>query len=164
MQTSNMKQNLRSNEPEWVLLAELSVRDFLSDYDRSDEPMAAYLFQTLQELGMSAVCMENIARTLAGFAEGALVHTNQAGLEFHGRIRIFWQKETMDQANTLKTQTPKPTEQDKKQKRFLPYSGANTIGGWGYFIVERGEDLLLDSSAIPHNTIDLYLYKEGERS
>lgn len=70
----------------------------------------------------------------------------------------------MDEANAVKTQRPDPTEQDKKQKRILPDSGANTIGGWGYFIIERGEDLSPDSFAIPHNCIDLYLYKEGERS
>lgn len=143
-------------------LTEHSLGDFLSCDDWRDEPTAVYLFPTLRELGIPVECMENIARTLTGFAEGALVRTNQAGLEFHGRIRIFWQKKTMDEANAVKTHRPDPSKQDKKQKQILPNSGVNTIGGWGYFIIERGEDLLPDSSAIPHNCIDLYLYKEGE--
>ena len=162
MQTSNAKQNFRPDEPIWVLLAELSLGDFLSADDRRDEPTAGFLLQTLPELGMSAECMENIARTLAGFAREALVRTKQAGLEFPGRIRIFCQKKMIDEANSVKTERPDHTAQDKKQKQILPDSGANTIGGWGYFIIERGEDSPPDTSAIPHNSIDLYLYKEGE--
>jgi hypothetical protein len=164
MPTSNAKQNFRSDDAVWVLLAELSLRDFLSNEDRRDESTAGYLLQTLPELGMSTECMENIARTLAGFAKGALVRTKQAGLEFSGQLRIFCQKTTMDEANTVKTRRPLHTEPDKNQKQILPDSGANTIGGWGYFIIERGEDLPPVSSAIPHDTIELYLYKEGEPS
>ena len=106
-------------------------------------------------------CTENIARTLAGFAKEALVRTKQGRLEFPGYIRIFCQKKIIDDANSEKTSRPYHTEQGKKQKQIFPDSGANTVGGWGYFMIERGEDLPPYSSAIPHNYIDLYLYKEG---
>jgi hypothetical protein len=66
MQTSKAEQNFRSDDPVWVLLAELSLGDFLSDHDRSEEPTAGFLFQTAQELDISPECMENMARTLAG--------------------------------------------------------------------------------------------------
>ena len=162
MPTSNAKPNLSSDDPVWVLLAELSLRDFLSDYDRSERSAAGLLFQTARELGMSPECMENIARTLAGFAKEALVRAKQARPEFLGRIRIFCQKKMIGGVNSAKTLRPYYAEQSKKQKQILPDFGKNTIGGWGYFIIERGEDLPPDSSAIPHNSIDLYLYKEGE--
>jgi hypothetical protein len=89
--------------------------------------------------------METIARTLAGFAKEALARAKQRGLECPGRIRIFCQKKRLVAASSAK-----------------PYSGAHAIGGWGYFMIERGKDLPPDSSAPPHNDIDLYLYKEGE--
>jgi hypothetical protein len=153
MQTSNAKQNFSSDDPVWVLLAELSLRDFLSDHDRREEPAAGFLFQALRELGMSPECMEGIARTLAGFAR-ELVRTDQGRLEVPGRIRIFCQKKMIDDTNSAKSSRPYHTGQVKEQKQIFPEPGANMIGGWGYFIIERGTDL-------PPNSIDLYLYKEG---
>ena len=162
MQTSNAKQTFRSDDPVWVLLAELSLGDFLSDHDRREEPTLGFLFQTAQELGMSPECMENIATTLAGLAKEARARTKQGRLEFLGRIRILCQKKMIDDANSAKTSRPYHTEQDQEQKQIFPDSEANTIGGWGYFIIERGEDLPPNPSAFPHNYIDLYLYKEGK--
>jgi hypothetical protein len=162
MQTSNAIQNFRSDDPVWVLLAELSLGDFLSDHDRRGGLTVGSLFQTARELGMLPECTENIAGTQAGFAKEAVVHDKQGRLEFHGRIRIFCQNKIIDDANSEKTSRPYHTEQGKKQKQIFPDSGANTVGGWGYFMIERGEDLPPYSSAIPHNYIGLYLYKEGE--
>jgi hypothetical protein len=71
-------------------------------------------------------------------------------------------EKNIDDANSAKTPRPYHTQQVKKQKQIFYDSGANTIGGWGYFMIERGEDLPPDSSAIPHDYIDLYLYREGE--
>ena len=162
METSNAKQNFRSDDPVWVLLAEFSLGDFLSDYDRKDRLTVRYLFQTARELGMSPECMENIAKTLAGFAKEISLRYKQERLEFPGRIRIFCQKKIIDDANSAKASRPYHTEPGKKQKQIFPDSGTNTTGGWGYFMIERGEDLPPHSSAIPYNYIDLYLYKEGE--
>ena len=161
MQTSNAKQNFRSDDPVWGLLAEFTLRDFLSDHDRRDGPTAGCLFQMARELSMSPECMENIALTVTEFAKEALVRYKQKGLEFPGRIRIFCQKKIIDDANSAKTSRSCRAEQDNKQKQIFPDSGANTISGWGYFMIERGEDLPPYSSVIPHNYIDLYLYKEG---
>ena len=162
MQTSNAKRHSSSEDPVWVLFAELSLRDFLWDQDRRDESAAGALFQKLRELGMSPDCMENIAKTLARFAKEALVRTKQGRLEFPGGIRIFCQKKIIDDANAEKSSRPYSTEQGTKQKQIFPDSGTNPIGGWGYFMIERGEDLPPDSSTPPHYDIALYLYKEGE--
>jgi hypothetical protein len=106
--------------------------------------------------------MKSIARTLAASAKEALARTKQGRREFAGRIRIFCQRKILDDANSTKPSRPVHTEPDKEQKQTFADSGANAIGGWGYFIIERGEDLPPDSPAIPHNSIDLYLYQEGE--
>jgi hypothetical protein len=76
----------------WILLAEHSFSDFLSDQERGEQPAAGSLFQSLRELGMSPECMENIARALAGFAQEARARAKQGRLELPGRIRIFCQK------------------------------------------------------------------------
>jgi len=162
METSNAEQNFRSADPVWVLLAELSLGDFLFDHDRRDEPTAGYLFQTARELGMSPECMENIAGTVTEFAKEALGRYKEEGPEFPGHIRIFCQKKIIDDANSEKTSRPYHTEQGKKQKQIFPDSGANTVGGWGYFSIERGGNVPTGSSLSSGNSIDLYLYKEGE--
>ena len=162
MHKTNAKQNFRSEDHIWVPLGELSLREFLSDHNRKEGPMAGFLFQMVRKLGMSPEYMEKITRTLAGFAEEALVHHKQGMLEFPGRIRIFSQKKIIDDVNLRKTSIPCHTNQDKKHAQSFPDSGMTMIAGWGYFMIEQGEDLLPHSSAIPHNYIDLYLYKEGE--
>jgi hypothetical protein len=162
MQISNDKQDFRSDNPVWVLLAELLFSDFLSDHDRKDGLMARLMFQTIQEFGMSPECMENITRTLAGFAQEALVYQKREWLEFPGRIRIFCQKKMIEDANAASASGHDHIEQGKKQEQIFPDCEASQIGGWGYFLIERGENLPPYSSGIPHTSINLYLYKEGE--
>jgi hypothetical protein len=162
MQTSNANQNFQPDDPVWVPLAEFSLRDLLSDQDWRDGRTAGLLFQMMQELGMSPESIEKIVRTSAGFAKEASARGEQGMLEVPGRIRIFCQKKMIVNADAAKLSKPYHAKQGKEQKRIFPDSGANTIGGWGYFMIERGNDLLSDSSAIPHNSIELYLYKEGE--
>lgn len=162
MQTSNAKEHFSSSDPVWVLLAELSFRDFLSDQDRKDGLMAGLMFQTMQEFGMPTECMETIIRMLAGFTKEALAHQKQERLESTGWIRIFCQKKMIEDANAASASVPDRVEQRKKQKQSFPDCEASKIGGWGYFMIERGEDLPPYSSGMPHNSIDLYLYKEGD--
>ena len=162
MQPSNSNQSFSSGDPVWVLLAELSLRDFLPDQDRREGPTPGYLLQTLRDLGVSPECIENIARALAGFAKEALARYQPGMPEFSGRIRIFCQKKMTGGAKSTKPSRPYHTEPAEKHKQHSPDARANTIGGWGYFMIERGEDLPPDPSAVPHNYVDLYLYKEGE--
>jgi hypothetical protein len=162
MQTSNASQNFCSDDPVWILLAELSFIEFLSDQDQSGGLVARSIFQTLQELGMPLEDMENIASTMAGFAKESSVHTKQGKEEFPGLIRILCQKKMIDDEGSAKTSQPYHIEQVKKQKQNFSGIGTNRTGGWGYFIIERCEDLRSDSSAISKSYIDLYLYQEGD--
>lgn len=146
-------------DPGWVLLAELSLSDFLPDQDWREESAAGCLLQSLRDLGMSAECMETIARALVGFAKEAWARTKQGRLEFPGRIQIFCQQNRIEDPNPAKPSRASHTEQGKEQKQKFPDSGA---GGWGYFMIARVEVLPSHSSAIPHSCMDLYLYKEGK--
>ena len=159
MQTSNANQSFSSCDPVWVLLAELSICDFLPDQERREGPETGFLFPSLRELGMSPECMENIGRTLAGFAKIARTRYKQGRLEFPGRMRIFCQQNRIEDASFAKLSRASQAEPGEEQKQMFPESG---VGGWGYFTIARVEVLPPHSSAIPHSCIDLYLYKEGE--
>lgn len=68
----------------------------------------------------------------------------------------------IEDANSSKPSSPYHTEQRKRPEQVFPASGVNTMGGWGYFMIERGGDFPTVSSVIPHSDIDLYLYREVE--
>lgn len=125
--------------------------------------MAGSLFQTVQELDMSPECMESIARTLSGFAKEAFAHHNQGRSEFPGRIRIFCQKKIIDDVNPGRsTSRSDHAEKVKEHAHMILDSGMKINGGWGYFLIERGGNVSTESPASSWNSVDLYLYKEGE--
>ena len=156
MHTSNAKH--KSDDPVWHILAEISFQDYLSDHDPRAETTSRSLFQMLQELGVSPECVENIARTLAGFVKEVLERDIQERQESPGRIQIFCQKKILDDVNPLKTSATDRNIQGKKHTQSFPDSETIMIGGWGYFMIERGENL--PSSVTPQICVDLYLYKE----
>ena len=158
MPTSNAKQTFRSDDQEWVLLAELSLGDFLSDPDRREEPTAGYLFQTLRELGMPLECVENIAMLVTKFAKESPVYYKQEGSEFPPRIRIFCQKKNVDDANAGRAiSRPDHTEQAMEHSPMILDFDTKMNGGWGCFLIKRGGSVSDDS----HHLVDLYLYREG---
>ena len=158
MQTSNAKPNLSPDDPEWLLLAELSIRDFLSDHDRRDEPTAGYLFQTVRELGIPHECVHNIAMLVTEFTKESPVYDQQEGLEFPARIRIFCQKKIIDDANAARTTSrPDHTEQAMEHSPMILDFGTKMNGGWGCFLLKRGSNVSDDSD----HFVDLYLYREG---
>jgi hypothetical protein len=163
MQTSNAKQSFRPDDPLWVLLADLSLGDFLSDHDRSHEPTAGYLFQMVRELGIPIECVGSIAMLVTEFARELPVHYKHEGLEFPARIRIFCQKKIIDDANAARaTSRPYPDEPAREHSPMILDFGSKMSGGWGCFLVERNEDFPKDRPASSSKLIDLYLYKEGK--
>lgn len=163
MQTSNAKQDFRSDDPVWVVLANLSLGDFLSDHNRSDEPTAGSLFQMVRELGMPLECMENIAMLVTEFAKESPVHCKQEGSEFPARIRIFCQKKIVDGANAARaTSRPCHTEQAMHHSPMILDFGTKMNGGWGCFLIKRGGNFSNDASPSSHPLVDLYLCREGE--
>ncbi len=61
--------------------------------------MAGFLFQAVQALGIPPECVENIAMTLTGFVEDALLHFTNGNLQLSGCIRVFCQKKMLDLVN-----------------------------------------------------------------
>lgn len=162
MPTSNAKQNFKSNDPEWVLLVDLSLGVFLSEQDRSDEPTAGYLFQMVRELGMPLECVENIAMLVTEFAKESPVHYKQEGLEFPAQIRIFCQKKIIDDVNAARaTSQLYHTEQAMDHSRMILDFGTQMNGGWGCFFIKRGGNVSDIASLSSHHFVDLYLYREG---
>ena len=128
-------QTLRADDLVWYFLAEFSLSQFISSYDREDGLTATLLFQAVQELGIPPEYIENIKISLESSVEGALVGIDHGRSELPGRIRVFYQ-------NRMKNQEMK--------------------GGWGYFLIERTGDSSADTPGDPPHFIDLYLYQGGE--
>jgi hypothetical protein len=162
METSNTKQKFSSDDPVWILLADLSLGDFLSDQDRREEPTAGYLLQTVRELGMPLECMENIAMLVTEFATESPVHYKQEGSEISARIRIFCQKKIVDGVNAARaTSRPCHTEQAMHHSPMILDFGTKMNGGWGCFLIRRGANVSDDASLSSPHVVDLYLYREG---
>jgi hypothetical protein len=135
MQTPNANQSVIPNNPVWYLLAEYSLSEFLSDLNTGNKPMAGLLFKKLRDLCVSPEYVENIEMLLMGFVKEALEHFKGGRLDLPGRIRIFCQRKMIAE---------------------------EIHGGWGYFLIEREHNVSTGSSVSSWNSVDLYLYKEGE--
>ncbi len=154
-------QRIRSDDPAWYFLADLSLSEILADH-RRDELTNGLWVQTVRELGVPLECEENIKRTLTGFARDAWGHFKQGKLEVPGRMRLFCQQKIIDDANSTDTTRFIHTEQAAENEQMIHHSGAKMNGGWGYFLIERGVNESTGSPVRPWISVDLYLYKEGE--
>ncbi|RPI82166.1 MAG: hypothetical protein EHM41_19020 [Chloroflexi bacterium] len=130
--------------------------------DAGDEGGAGMPSQAVRELVMPGDCIHHVEKTLRSFAREALEHFQQERMELDGRIRIFCQKKMIEDACSEKSSRFKNIKQIIGQERYIRYSGLKMDGGWGYFLIIRGENYQEDGSVSPQNRIDLYIYKEGE--
>ncbi len=139
MRTPNTGKQTISSDPDWEFLAEypLSIPAAGGAIER-DMP-DGMLFQALQDLGLPAECLRRLERTFVNFAQEAKGQDRRGKLERSVFIRLFCQKKTI--------------ENDE------PALIGN--GGWGYFLIEPGDDFRPVSSGNSGNRIDLYVYKEG---
>jgi len=161
MQTSNGDPNIRSNRPEWNLLAEYVLSEIKSNNDDEDELTEGWLVQPFGELGLPPESAQSIQMALTGSVKETLAHLKQGGLEGPGRLRVFCQKKLSDDANSVKASRPVYSEQTMEHAPIKYHSSTVMNGGWGYFVIERSGD-----GAGPlgraRPVVDLYLYKEGE--
>ena len=162
MQTSNANQELRSKDVVWYLLGEYSPSNFLSDAEKCDKITAGQLSQAVRELSIPIERVENIEMTLRSLAREALAHFKQGRVELLGRIRIFCQKKMIDDANSTETTRFIHTKQAAENEQMIHHASTKMNGGWGYFLIERGGNVSTGSSVSSRNSVDLYLYKEGE--
>lgn len=162
MQTFNDNQNSRSDNTGWRLLEEFSLSEFLSSYDRRGEFRAGLLFREDRELGMPPEWVEKIERALEEFAKEALAQFKQGALDTPGRIRIFCQKKSIDIANLAHAFShPSEKEQAMEHVQKVLDSSMKTMGGWGFYVIERGRDFIYAPYEKSYPIIELYVYTEG---
>ncbi len=160
MQTPDINPIIRSEYPAWQLLAEFSFKEFINDHERSDGLTTRCLFQSVEALRIPGKCLENIDGTLTWFAEEALLRSMQGKYELTGRIRLFCQDKPAGDLYSTKISRLSHPLQALEPVQAIHQSTAKMIGGWGYFLIERGGATSTDM--ILQNSVDLYLYKEGE--
>ena len=158
MQTSDANPNLMTNDPVWYILADFPLGEFLPGHDRNDETMIGTLVHALQELEMPPESIKTIAMTLSGFAKEAQGHF-QPG---RGWVRIFGHHKLRNEGRYPKTARLFTAARAIEQIQKISQSSQNLNGGWGFFLIETGGKIPADSSHISWNSVDLYLYNEGE--
>jgi hypothetical protein len=162
MQTTNANPKSRHKDQGWIFLVEHSIDEFMLASHRVDEPAAGYLFQTMSDMGIPLECLKKMVRTLIEFVNQIMVQSTQRKREFPVVIRLFCQKRMIDEACVAKTSRPYDTEQALEHAPFIHHPGTKMNGGWGYFLIERGNHVPTGGSGSSQKTVDLYLYKEGE--
>ena len=161
MQTTNDNPNSRTNDPEWRVLGEYPLNKFMIELDKWNRTNTSLLFQTIRDMGIQPEFLSNIECKLIGFAKEAMAHLNQGRSESPVYIRLFFQKKTIEDVNSTKSSNQFTAEQTSEPSHIIHQSDAETIGGWGFFLVERDGNYQPGSSRRTYNWVDLYLYKEG---
>ncbi len=156
-------QNSRSyDDPAWCLLTECPISKFFSNHEQSNKRTEGCLFQTAQELGIPPERLEKIELSLHEFAKEALAQFKQEGGELPEQIRVFCQNKLPSDENSVENSILFQAESDMERAPMVRYATTLPNGAWGYFLIERRGNLTAGSSAISENSIDLYLYLEGE--
>lgn len=159
MHTSETNRKSKSADPEWHLLFVFSIQDLLTDIDQKSETATISLFRFLNYLGVSPDFVENIPKTIAGFAKKAEMHDEQERRKTPEQIRIFCQKKLLNEVIPMDFPMDNRNNLAIEQTQNFSNIMANRLGGWGYFIIERSEKNL-SSSANRHTFLDLFIYKE----
>ena len=110
----------------------------MPDQETRDALMAGLLYQPTQDLGIPPECLKKIEITLIEFLKQMKVHIKQAKCGLPIVIRLFYGKKIFHPVDT------------------------KIFGGWGFFIIQKAQDFITDSTKDSPNFIDLFLYKEGE--
>ncbi len=148
-------------EPAWSFLAEFSLGEFMSDHARGDDLTARWLFQAVRGLGIPPECVEAMELTLTELAQEGRGRCGPGRAALPGCIRVFCQSQVVAEANSQKTSRPGEAESGVEPAPARPYPGSKMAGGWGYFLIERGENLPAGNPMGLGPSIDLYLYREG---
>jgi hypothetical protein len=162
MQAPFAKQESRPDKPFWYFLGEYSLSESMPYHENGDELAPGLLCQTMRELGMPPEFVEYIESTLIWFARKSPAHFRRERSGQPGRIRVFCQKKMIGDASSENTSNLYNFEQALEHERGTRHSGLKMKGGWGFFFVERGENIQEGVSTCSVLLIDLYLYKEGE--
>lgn len=137
MQTTNDPREFNSRESSWNYLAEYSLSEIVLGEDSEFMLLSGPVFLSMQELGLPPESLKRIARTI----KETVRHILSKGRNIPVCIRLFHQP---------------------KMVAGLPHSGKQREGGWGFFVIQRGEDPLSGIYGEPFSIIELYIYREGK--
>ena len=141
MQRANDNQDLIVDDPAWFFIADFSLGEAASEEEIFAELTAGSLFHTIRELGLSSEDTRRIAGSITASIRGASDLSDHCSSNLSVRICLFCNRSGMDSVY-------QPGDQIK--------------GGWGYYVIERGRDLLNIPRKESCRELELYLYKEGE--
>jgi hypothetical protein len=128
------RSELKNNDPVWCLIAEYSLNEVIGGEAFQAEYKLGSLYKTLRDLGVQPSYLKKLEQTITGIAPGS-----SPGLPV--LVRLLCQRESIESLSRL-----------EKYRN----------GGWGYYLIEREQDL----PDVPYQerprVVELYLYKEGE--
>ena len=161
MEIVNANQISGDSDQGWVFLSEISLEEFINVGEKGDVRNPGWLFQSIMGLGIPPDCFKTMECRLEEFTNQVLVRFHQGGLKLPIMIRLFCQKKAVKGKNSARISNDLNLEQTGEYQQKTHPTDPRTTAGWGYFLIEKSEGSLADSSASPHHFIDLYFYNEG---
>lgn len=166
MYKTRKNQAVKKVDPSWVLLAQHSLGENIQDVHV--ERVASQLKCTMQELGLTTERINSIVCTATGTAKEARTRLHCSKQNTRIQLRLLCQSKIRTSMHASKMVGKKdfPIIPGHFQEFLdlnitLESPNGRGTGGWGYFLIERGDDMMIYTQESPY-IIELYLYKEDE--
>lgn len=161
MQTTNDSLKSKTTDPEWCFLGEFPLNELMVEMDNRDRTYSGLLFQTIRDMGLHPELLSKIECKVIGFVKEAVAQLNKRRSEKPTFIRLFCQKKTIEDVNSTKPSSQFSVELTPEASQIIRQSDVGINGGWGYFLIERTGDSLVETEERFNYFVDLFLYKEG---
>ncbi len=156
-QAPNVNLNNSTDATAWYLLAEFSLKEFLSDRSRSDGLMAGFPSLPHQELDTLPEWLITLDAMLTRFAQEVWGQFEQGG-----RVRVFCQKKIIgDTCFERPASQLDPAGQRMERPQAILATGRKMNGGWGYYAIEKGRDSTDAACKESCPIIEIYVYRES---
>ena len=144
-------------EPAWQILGEFS----LPSQPGSDRLARERVAVMLQPLSLSPANLERLKTAVAEATLNAIEHGHGSQPDRPGVIRILAVAKTVPGPITDQDRGPISKTLSPDQVATLP--GPQSPRAWGFFLIEKTGDNLWRRGDEAHQTIELFLYFEGDR-
>lgn len=140
MQNVNNTPTIKYENPKWDLIAAQPLSEALLDDSMAIDLSSGPLFQTMRDLGVPLECLNRIRGAITETAKGVRgnLHQNESILTVP--ISLFCYR-----------MPGEALPQPEKQKN----------DAWGYYVIEKCDELPGAIHGQCHRSVELYLYKEG---
>jgi hypothetical protein len=141
MSTPSDYQENKYDHSGWVLIAQHLLREDSHDEVSGAKSIAGSLFQALRALGFAPEAFEKLEDAITGIIRTTRRQSHHGSKpELPVQIRLFCQRVLLDSLSNYEKQL---------------------LGGWGYYIIERGGDPLGAVCDQYHRIVEFYIYREG---